>query len=84
MDVLLPNYLEENIVEGENVPILQVQVHQKYIIKCLPNPTRFLTETVPEPVPFKYSAQYIENDSYNRYSKKYGKTGCFFQDHHTL
>ena len=43
-----------------------------------------MTETVPEPMPFEYSAQYIENISYSRYSTKYGTTGCFFQDHHIL
>ena len=32
---------------------------RRYTIKCLPNPARFMTETVPAPVQFKYSAQYI-------------------------
>ena len=35
-------------------------------------------------MPFKYSAQYIENVSYNKYSTKYGTASCFFQDHHTI
>ena len=43
-----------------------------------------MNETVPEPMPFEYSAQYIENISYSRYNTKYGTTSCFFQDHHTL
>ena len=43
---------------------------------------RSMTETVSATVPFKYSAQYIENISYNKYSTD-GTTGCFFQDHHT-
>ena len=69
-----------------DISILQVQVHQKHIIKCLPNPARFTTETVPEPMPFEYNAQYIKNVSYNKYSTDDtdGTTGSFFQDHHTL
>ena len=39
-----------------------------------------MTETVPVPVSFEYSAQYI---SYNKYSTD-GTTGYFFQDHHTF
>ena len=37
-----------------------------------------MTETVSEPMPFKYSTQYIKNVSYSRYSTKYGTTSYFF------
>ena len=39
-----------------------------------------MTETVPEPVPFEYNAQYVENISDNKYSTEDtdGTTGCFF------
>ena len=39
---------------------------------------RFMTETVPVPVPFEYNAQYFENISDNKYDTD-GTTGCFFK-----
>ena len=45
-----------------------------------------MTETVPEPVPFEYNAQYFKNVSDNKLDTDDtdGTTSCFFQDHHTL
>ena len=49
MGVLLPNYTEENVVKGcgKNVPNFQVQYIYRYIIKCIPDPARSMTEAVP-------------------------------------
>ena len=45
MAVLLPNYLEENVVRGENVPNFKVNTSEGY------------QHQIPGTVPFKYNAQ---------------------------
>ena len=62
MGVLLPNYLEENVVKGENVPNFKFNTStsttRRYIIiKCLPDPARSMTETVPGKMPFRFYAK---------------------------
>ena len=57
MGVLLPNYPEENVVRGENVPNFKVNTSRYISIKCLPDPARSMTETLSGPVPFKYNVQ---------------------------
>ena len=52
MGVLLPNYLEENVVKGENVP----NYIYRYIFECLPDPARSTTETVSGKMPFRFNA----------------------------
>ena len=53
MGVLLPNYPEENVVKGcgENVSNFKCNSSYwyiyRYIFKCLPDPARSMTETVP-------------------------------------
>ena len=71
--VLLPNYPEENIVKGENVPNFKMNTGAG-----LPDPARSTTETIP--VQFQYSAQY----SAHNVCSTDGTDGNFFQDHHTL
>ena len=56
MGVLLPNYPEENVVKGENV-LNFYQYNYKYIIECLPDPARSMTETVPGKMPFRFYAK---------------------------
>ena len=49
MGVLLPNYPEENVVKGENVPNFKfiTSTSHRYIFKCLSDPTRSTAEAVP-------------------------------------
>ena len=54
MGVLLPNYLDENVVKGENVPNFMFNTST---IKCLPDPARSTAATVPGKIPFRFYAK---------------------------
>ena len=57
MGVLLPSYPEENVVRGENVHNFKIYTSKGNIsIKCIPDPARPMTETVPGKVPFRFNA----------------------------
>ena len=55
MGVLLPNYPEENVVKGENVPNLR-STHLQLHLQMSSRSCKIMTETVQRPVPFPYHA----------------------------
>ena len=62
MGVLLLNYTEENVLKEENVPNFKINIY-RYIFKCIPDPARYMTETVQTPVQFQYHSHSLRQST---------------------
>ena len=57
MGVLLPNYLEENVVKEKMYLTLSIYWYNYRFIECLPDHARSMTETVLGKMPFRFYAK---------------------------
>ena len=83
MGVLLPNYPEENVVKGENVPNFKFGICwyiHRYIIKCVPDFTGFTTEAV-QGDQFRFKQKYPElSQTSTTDTDLYNSTACTSND----